>query len=180
MTKRYLACFAILSCLGACGQPPIKFEPSQKSALQLRAVQVRLVVGEPDSVTRAVVDTLHDLGYRITRADATTRTVSATRQTELRVAVVVKPRPPGQSVVRANATIIGVGREAQIDSPEFYSEDFFRPLAATLKRDLAMAGDHDEDVPAPTLPIAERNSSRSASSTSSSSPNLPVVSERPQ
>ena len=61
---------------------------------------------------RGVAATLHDLGYRITKADAATGTVSGTRSTALRLAVVVQPRGPSESVVRANATIVSLRREA--------------------------------------------------------------------
>ncbi|MFC7541631.1 hypothetical protein ACFQU2_22180 [Siccirubricoccus deserti] len=105
--------------VAACAQQQtVEFLPSRKGAEELRAMQTRVVAGEPDEVARAVIGTLHDLGYRITRADAETGTISATRATALRIAVVVRPRPPGQVAVRANATIVALRQEAQVDAAD--------------------------------------------------------------
>jgi hypothetical protein len=173
MRVRHPALLVLVLNVAACvQQPSIKFEPSRKSAVELRAMQVRVVDAESDMVMRGVITTLHDLGYRVTRVDAGARTVSATRQTALRIAVVVTERPQNKSVVRANATMVAVGREAQVDSPEFYSADFFNPLGETLRRDLASIGEHDE-APEPMPPVAETTHSRSGPSTTSGSPSTP-------
>jgi hypothetical protein len=108
---------------------------------------------------RGVVATLHDLGYRITRIEPEARTISATRRTTLRMAVVVQPRGPAESTVRANASLVALAREAQIDSAEFYQRNFFEPLGATLGRMPAAAGD-DETAPAAPRPVAEINTAR--------------------
>lgn len=152
---RLLPLLALLAAT-ACAPQTVEFLPSRKSAEELRAMQTRTVAGEPDDVMRSVIATLHDLGYRITRADAETGTVSATRATALRLAVVVRPKPPGQVAVRANATIVALRREAQVDAAEFYANNFFNQLSAFMQRDLAnLAG--QEDAPEAVRPVAERN-----------------------
>jgi len=164
----------------ACAQQQqVVFEPSRKSAAELRAMQVRVVDGEPEAVMRGVVATLHDLGYRITRIEADSGTVSATRKAALRMAVVVQAKPPDRSVVRANATLLGVGREGQVDSPEFYAANFFRPLGAALHRDLALLSAHD-DAPEAVRPVAERTSSRLSPGTEGPPPSSPPAQELPR
>lgn len=145
--------------LSACAQPGVVFVESKKSAVELRSMQSRVVPGNSNAVMRGVVATMHDLGYRITRADAATGTISGTRATTLRLAAVVQPRDAGQSVVRANATILSPGREAQVDAPEFYNRNFFEPLGATLQRELAAL---PEEIQAPEAarPVAELNTAR--------------------
>lgn len=154
-----LAAVAAATLLSACAQPGVQLVASQKSAVELRAMQTRLVSGDSNSVMRGVVSTMHDLGYRITRADAATGTISGTRSTALRLAAVVQSRGAGQSVVRANATVISLRREAQVDAPEFYSRNFFDPLGATLQRELA--GLPAEAVaPDAIHPVAELNTAK--------------------
>jgi hypothetical protein len=128
--------------------------PSKKSAVELRSIQSRVVPADQDTTVRGTIATLHDLGYRITKVEQDAGTVSATRQTALRMAVVVQPHLSGQSVVRANATLVGLGREAQVDSAEFYRANFFEPLGAAMQRSLA---DVPTDIatPAAVRPVAE-------------------------
>ena len=97
---RNLLTLALIAPLAACAvaNPGITFLPSKKSAVELRAVQTRLIPGDPDNVMRGVIATLHDLGYRITKADPGAGTVSATRQTALRMAVAVRNCSPGVTV----------------------------------------------------------------------------------
>jgi hypothetical protein len=159
----FIAFFVIapLSLLAACAAPnaTVPFVPSTKSAAELRAVQTRVVPENSEDVMRGVIATLHDLGYRITLVESDAGTISATRQTALRLAVVVQPRAPQESVVRANATIVNLQREAQVDSPEFYQKDFFVPLGDMLQRTVADVPD-GVAAPDPARPAAERNSSK--------------------
>jgi len=160
MQKTILAC-ALLGALAGCAtnQPQTEFIASRKSAVELRSVQVRSVPADSDATMRAVIATLHDLGYRITRVEPDARTVSATRQTTLRLAVVVQPRGPAESTVRANATIIAPLREAQVDSAEFYQKNFFEPLGALLGRTpTALAA--EAAAPEAPRPVGEVNSVR--------------------
>ena len=153
-----LACLPVLAGLAACAgaAPDTEFLPSKKTALELRAAQTRLVAADADTVMRGTIATLQDLGYRITRVEPGAGDVSATRQTALRMAVIVQPRSPTESVVRANATIVELRREAQVDSPVFYQQDFFDPLGATLGRSLAEVPP-DIGAPDPIRPAAELN-----------------------
>lgn len=149
--------FIMLLALAACGvAPTTEFIPSKKSAVELRAMQTRSMPGDDNTVMRGVVATLHDLGYRITRAETDAGTVSGTRMTRLRMAVVVRAGTGGQSIVRANATVLAPGREAQVDDPEFYRNNFFGPLAATTGRQLADAPEGNS-VPDAVRPVAELN-----------------------
>ena len=148
---------AMVLALGACAvTPTVAFVPSKKSAVELRAMQTRLMPGDDNTVMRGVIATLHDLGYRITRAETDAGTVSGTRMTTLRMAVVVRAGTSGQSIVRANATVLAPGREAQVDDPNFYGNNFFTPLAATTGRHLADAPEGN-DVPEAVRPVAEIN-----------------------
>jgi hypothetical protein len=155
---RFLLAVAISASIAACsvGPPPTEFIPSKKSAVELRAAQGRLVAGNEDVVMRGVVATLHDLGYRITKVEAGAGTVSATRQTELRMAVVVRPKDATESIVRANATIVAVNRESQVDSAEFYEKDFYDELGGNLQRNIAALPD-DVTPPEAVRPAAELN-----------------------
>lgn len=177
MSRGLFIALVLFGAVGCAQQPSVEFVPSRKSATELRAMQTRAIDGDPDSVIRGVIATLHDLGYRITRADAETGTISATKQTALRMAVVVRPRPPGQSIVRANATIVGLGREAQVDSPEFYAANFFRPLGEMMQRDPALLSDQ-EQVPDAAQPVAERSRRGTAPATGSRAPAGPSSQER--
>jgi hypothetical protein len=152
---------APLALLVACAQPiaPVQFEPSKKSAVELRAAQTRLVPEDSDDVMRGVIATLQDLGYRITRVESDAGTVSGTRQTALRMAVVVQPRTSQESMVRANATIVALRRETQVDSPEFYQRDFFVPLGDILQRTVADLP-AEATAPEPVRPVAELNTSK--------------------
>lgn len=158
--KRRLLILALLAPLAACATAPeTQFIPSRKSAVELRTMQARAVDTDADTAMRGVIATLHDLGYRITRVEPDARTVSATRQTALRMAVVVQPREASRSTVRANATMIAPLQEAQVDAPEFYQRNFFEPLGATLGR-MPMAVSAEDDAPEATRPVAEVNTAR--------------------
>jgi hypothetical protein len=157
-TMTRLAIIGAMLALAACSvqPPPTEYIPSKKSAAELRSVQSRVVQENQDDVIRAVIGTLHDLGYRITKVESGAGTVSATRQTALRMAVVTRPRGANDSIVRANATIVALYREAQVDSAEFYRSNFFEPLEAAMQRRLADVPG-DASVPDAVRPTAERN-----------------------
>lgn len=158
--KRCLLPLALLTLLAACATAPeTQFIPSRKSAAELRNMQARTVDTDADTAMRGVIATLHDLGYRITRVESDARTVSATRQTALRMAVVVQSREASRSTVRANATMIAPLREAQVDAPEFYQRNFFEPLGATLGR-MPTTVSAEDSTPEATRPVAEVNTAR--------------------
>ncbi|WP_439549440.1 hypothetical protein [Falsiroseomonas sp.] len=157
--NRILPALGLVALLAACAPPQTQFIASQRSAVELRAMQARVVPADADAAMRAVIATLHDLGYRITRVEPEALTVSATRQTALRMAVIVQQREQGTSTVRANASIVDAFREAQVDSPDFYRRNFFEPLEATLGRTLAALPPADASPEAPR-PVAELNTLR--------------------
>jgi hypothetical protein len=163
MNPVHLIAFAasIASLLAGCvaSQPQVEFFPSRKSAVELRSMQARTVPIDADSAMRGVVATLHDLGYRITKVEPEGRTISATRNATLRLAVIVQARGPSESTVRANATILAPLREAQVDSPEFYRRNFFEPLGATLGRMPSLIT-AETPVPEAPQPAAELNTAR--------------------
>ena len=157
MTRLRILPFALLLALGACAvQPKMEFIPSKKSSVELRSMQTRTMPGDENTVMRGVIATLHDLGYRITRAETGAGTVSGTRMTTLRMAVVDRLGTGGQSIVRANATVLAPLREAQVDDPVFYRDNFFVPLAAMTGRQLADAPEGG-NVPDAIRPVAEIN-----------------------
>lgn len=149
----FLLAIGMASLVG-CTAPETRFIPSQKSALELRSAQTRVVEGDRNTVLRAVVATLQDLGYRITRAEPSAGTISATRLTGLRLATVVTEQGPSTAVVRANATVLQPGTEAQVDAAEFYQRNFFVPLAVVMGRDARPVRD-DDAVPDALRPVAE-------------------------
>jgi len=159
MRNVFIPILLAVTLLSACANPGVEFIPSRKSAVELRAIQARTVPADADTTMRGVIATLHDLGYRITRVEPDARTVSATRQASLRMAVVVQPRSEGESLVRANASLMVPMREAQVDSPEFYQRNFFEPLGATMGRMPSQlnAGDGAPEAP---RPVAEINTAR--------------------
>ena len=158
--RRFLVLCALLPFVAcAPANQEVQFIPSKKSALELRAAETRLVPGNADTVMRGVIATLHDLGYRITKVDSEAGTVSATRQTLLRMAVVVSRRSSTETIVRANATIMSLRQEAQVDSAEFYEKDFFVVLGTTLARQPVAVPD---TVPTPDAarPVGELNTAK--------------------
>lgn len=118
-----ILCGALL--LAACApQPKGTYQASGKSAVELRSMQTRVVPVGPDEAMRAVIETMQDLGYRITRVAPEARTVSGTRMASLRLAAVVQPRGEDASAVRANASIVsparrGSSRLARVLCPQF-------------------------------------------------------------
>ena len=151
---------ALLACvlaLAACAQPPkSNYLASSKSAVELRMMQTREVPVDQDEAMRAVIETMQDLGYRITRVAPEAGTVSGTRLASLRLAAVVQARGEDVSAVRANASIVSPQIEAQVDSPQFYLRNFFEPLGQTLGR-TPQALDASAAAPEAPRPVAELN-----------------------
>ncbi|MCC7281513.1 MAG: hypothetical protein IT556_03960 [Acetobacteraceae bacterium] len=80
-------------------------------------------------VQRAVIATLQDLGFVVDQADSAVGTVSGTKLDgfALRMTVVTRPRPPRQTMVRANATF----NVRAVESPQPYQQ-FFAALSRSL------------------------------------------------
>lgn len=142
--------------LAGCATTQRDYIASRKSAVELRTMQTRVVPVDADTAVRDVIETMQDLGYRITRVTPDAGTISGTRAATLRLAVVVQPRGETESAVRANASVISARAEAQVDSPVFYQRNFFEPLGAILGRTPAPIGD-TEATPDAARPVAEIN-----------------------
>lgn len=80
-------------------------------------------------VQRAVIATLQDLGFVVDQADSAVGTVSGTKLDgfALRMTVVTRPRPPRQTMVRANATF----NVRAVEDPQPYQQ-FFAALSRSL------------------------------------------------
>lgn len=153
--KRASILCAFLLTVGCAPQGNENFFASKRSAVEMRAIQSRALDEQPSTVARGVIATLHDLGYRITRVDPGSGTVSATKADRLRVAAVIRAQDGNRSVVRANAVIlVPPGQVYEVDSAEFYQQNFFAPLSATLGRE-AFAIAATETVPDAVRPEAD-------------------------
>ena len=127
-------------------------------------MQSRIIDGPQPQVARGVVANMHDLGYRITRVDAGSGTISATRADRLRVSAVVREQEAGRSVVRANAVILMQdGKLHEVDAVEFYQMNFFAPLTAMLGRE-AFAVPAESNVPEAVRPTPDRRPVTTATS----------------
>lgn len=150
--------FALLAfvSLAACApqDPQRSFQASTRSAVELRAMQSRVIDGDAPTVLRGVVATLQDLGYRITKAEPGAGTITATKMNTVRLTAVVRQTGPSQSVVRANALVLMPNVETQVDDPNFYLRNFFAPLSAMLGRE-AFAAPADDSVPNAVRPEPE-------------------------
>ena len=130
-----VVCLAVLL-VGACAknQPEIKL--SEKSALELRAMQSRAFeTNDQARVLRAVIATFQDLGYSIEKVEASSGTVTADKLAKLKVTATIYQRNADRTIVRSNAIVklnpsTNVGH--QVDAPEFYQIRFFEPLAKAL------------------------------------------------
>ncbi|MGG7565225.1 hypothetical protein ACQ5SO_03550 [Rhodovulum sp. DZ06] len=154
-----LAVIALAAAVSACAPAPGSYVPSQKSAVELRTIQTRVLPVNADAAMRGVIATMHDLGYRITKVSPDAMSVSGTRQSALRLAAVVQPRGENSSAVRANASIVSPRLEAQVDSAEFYAQNFFRPLEAMIGRQVAEESLEAAPVEA-MRPVAELNTEK--------------------
>ncbi|MCR0982254.1 hypothetical protein [Roseomonas populi] len=138
--------------LGACAvQQERQFQASDKSSVEMRAMQSRIIDGDAPTVTRGVVATLQDLGYRINKAEPAAGSITATKLERLRLTAVVRPVDSNRAAVRANAVVVLPQTENQVDDPQFYQQNFFAPLSTTLGRE-AFAAPADTQVPDAAVP----------------------------
>ncbi len=143
MPRLFLACLALM--VAACQPAPPPPEDAQAS-LQLRMTQSRVFdTADRNKTMRSVIATLQDLGYALDKVDPAAGTVTATKLSALRLTVSVYPRGSAQTVVRANA-MVGNG---QVDSPLFYQQLFFEPLAKAMFLDAHPFDGNDSPPPAP-------------------------------
>lgn len=96
----------------------------------LRQMQTRAFeTADQMFVQRAIIATLQDLGFVVDQADSAVGTVSGTKLDgyALRMTVVARPRPPRQTMVRANATF----NVQAVEDPKPYQQ-FFAALSRSL------------------------------------------------
>lgn len=126
---------ALLS-LGACATSQPDVVLSEKSAVELRAMQSRAFeTGDEAKVYRAVLATFQDLGYTISKVEPAAGTVTADKLAALTMTASVYPRGEDRTVVRSNAVVKmspSVDQGHQVDAPEFYQQRFFEPLSKAL------------------------------------------------
>ncbi|RVT99573.1 hypothetical protein EOD42_05695 [Rhodovarius crocodyli] len=157
MRNSLLAAFAACGLMVACAPNPAdNFVSSNRSAVEMRAMQSRLFDGSSDQVARGVVSTFHDLGYRIIRVDSASGTVSAARMGRLRMSAVVRSQAAGRSAVRVNAAVLMPdGKMYEVDAPEFYQANFFVPMTQLMGRE-AFAISATDAVPDAVRPESDR------------------------
>jgi hypothetical protein len=86
-------------------------------------------------VYRAVISTLQDLGYTITKVEPNTNTVTADKLAMLTMTATVYARGENRTIVRSNAVVKqspALPQGFQVDAPEFYQQRFFEPLSKAL------------------------------------------------
>ena len=146
----FVVMLAALS-LGACATQQPETILSQKSAVELRAMQSRAFeTGDQPKVYRAVLATFQDLGYTITKVEPAAGTVSADKLARLSMTASVYPRGENRTIVRSNA-IVKVGPQGdqghQVDAPEFYQQRFFEPLSKALFLTALYVDEGDQPLP---------------------------------
>jgi hypothetical protein len=158
---RSLAVAALGLTLVACEHHQQKLVLSQKSPVELRAMQSRAFdTADRNKALRTVIATLQDLGYTIDKVESEAATVTGTKLSVLRLTAAVYPRGEKQLIVRSNAQVklhAGNLTENQVDDPIFYQQLFFEPLAKAMFLTALQIEDKDEapvPMPAPAPPAA--------------------------
>ena len=140
MLGKFFGQYAILLAVGLMVQACAAPKPSQElfspteAQMKLRSFQSRTSdIQDRNQAIRGVVAALQDLGFIIERANEPLGLVTAARFAEpnyndlATVTVIVRAKPGGQKVIRANA----IYNHKPIDDPKIY-QNFF----ATLERSL--------------------------------------------
>jgi hypothetical protein len=130
--KQLLALALATSLLGVagCASTNDRLMDSDQSQVKMRSIESR-AFGTTDKVAvmRAVVSSMQDLGFIVSKADADLGTVSGTKfdAGTLAMTVIVRNYGASQCVVRANADY----RLEQVTDPKAY-QDFFNVLQKSL------------------------------------------------
>jgi hypothetical protein len=121
--------------LAACESPDSRIA-SDKSEREVVAMQSRsFATGDRDQVLRMVVATLSDMGYVVRSIDPDDGSVSSLKGSMEAKAIVGVPKE-GRTTVQLDVFALmpdfhrGVLR--QVDSPRYYQDFFFNPLAESL------------------------------------------------
>jgi hypothetical protein len=118
----------------ACAPAHHELVLSPKPVAELRAMQSMTFEGtDQKTLLRATIAALLDLGYAIDSLDAASGAVSASKgDFDLTLSAVVERGSTG-AVLRCDANVnLGV-KSQQVDSPEFYQQDVFQPVAQALR-----------------------------------------------
>jgi hypothetical protein len=143
---------------GAGCTPPVPTDVmSSKSAVELRAMQERTFdTTDRNKALRSTIATLQDLGYVINKIEPPAGTVSAEKDTILKLTASVFPHGANQTAVRANAMIlIGGLKNTQVDDPLFYQQRFFEPLSKTIALSALPSGNEASDAKPAIGPVAD-------------------------
>lgn len=128
---------------------------SKLSAVQLRSIQSRTFdTADRNQVLRAIIASMQDQGYAITKVSPEAGTVSGVKRGLLRLTASAYPRGATQTVVRANALVPMAAGDTQVDDPAFYRDLFFEPLSRNLAIAAMAAPDSEEAAPLPAVPAA--------------------------
>ena len=131
--KNRLMCLTGLLGVASCSMGPPPVAMSDKSAVEMRAMETRIYpLTDRGQAMRNVISTLQDLGYNMDKVRSSTGTITAVKLSVLRVSVAVTPHADGQMAIRANAEVQVGNQFHQVDAPEFYETDFFAPLSSAL------------------------------------------------
>ena len=136
-------CAATVLLAGCAAQQP-ELVTSEKSAVELRAMQGRIFeTADMDRVYRGIITSFLDSGYAVLEANHSAGTVTAEKGAQLKMTVSIQPTGESRTVVRANAIVKHRPDQRtgyQVDSPEFYQQHFFAPLAQALFLDALAEG----------------------------------------
>ncbi len=159
-TAHAMRCLSVLvlgALLAACQHHEQKLVLSEKSPVELRAMQSRAFeTPDRNKTLRTVISTLQDLGYTIDKVEPEASTVTGTKLSILRLTAAVYPRGEKQLVVRSNAQVKlnpAQTTENQVDDPVFYQQFFFEPLAKAMFLTALQVEDEDH-APVPAVPPA--------------------------
>jgi len=153
---------ASLLLMAGCTPPVPTDVMSTKSAVELRAMQERTFdTTDRNKALRSTIATLQDLGYIVNKIEPPAGTVSAEKDTILKLTASVFPHGTSQMAVRANAMVlIGGLKNTQVDDPLFYQQRFFEPLSRTIALTALPAGDAASDNKVATGPVIDANGVR--------------------
>ncbi|MDN5872974.1 MAG: hypothetical protein L0H29_01155 [Sinobacteraceae bacterium] len=129
---RLILLFVIAATLGiaGCASTSDRLLDSGQSQVGLRSIESRAFdTTDKLAVMRAVVSSMQDLGFIVSKADTTLGTVSGSKfdKGKVSMTVIVRPHGPKQCMVRANANY----KLKQITDPKVY-QSFFNVLSKAL------------------------------------------------
>lgn len=132
LTSFMIGCFPLLSsCNDNDNSTPIP--ASQRRVNETRNFEA----ANKDSLFKAVITTLQDQGYNIVKVNLDSSEVTAQRDSNIILSIILYPAGTKQFAVRVNGQIFkednfsSTGYET-INDPRFYQTEFFEPLSKSL------------------------------------------------